>query len=112
MFLVGPAQRAAGHTYGANGIWQVNTETQPYGPSPHGNTWGNRPWNQAKDLPGSSDSAIAKALLTRYPWWQFKSHPEWVEPAANPNDNFAPYAAGIPQQVRFCIATASSGAAA
>ena len=25
---------AAGHTYGASGIWQVNTRAQPYGPSP------------------------------------------------------------------------------
>ena len=44
---------AAGHTYGANGVWQVNTREKPYGPSPHGNTWGNRPWDEAMRLPGS-----------------------------------------------------------
>lgn len=33
---------AAGHTYGANGIWQVNTRQQPYGASPHGANWGIR----------------------------------------------------------------------
>jgi hypothetical protein len=31
---------AAGHTYGADGIWQVNTAEHPFGPSPHGRSWG------------------------------------------------------------------------
>ena len=31
---------AAGHTYGANGIWQVNRREQPFGASPHGRSWG------------------------------------------------------------------------
>src|SRR5581483_8513710 len=31
---------AAGHTYGANGIWQVNRAEKPFGPSPHGRSWG------------------------------------------------------------------------
>ena len=30
----------AGHTYGANGIWQINRREQPYGKSPHGGNWG------------------------------------------------------------------------
>ncbi len=34
---------ACGHTYGANGIWQLNARDKPYGPSPHGATWGNTP---------------------------------------------------------------------
>ena len=43
---------AAGHTYGANGIWQVNTRTTPFGPSPHGMAWGNTPWEDAVSAPG------------------------------------------------------------
>ena len=42
---------AAGHTYGANGIWQVNTRETPFGPSPHGLAWGNTPWEEAYQLP-------------------------------------------------------------
>lgn len=34
---------AQGYTYGANGIWQVNTREKPYGPSPHGRSWGDTP---------------------------------------------------------------------
>ena len=45
---------AAGHTYGANGIWQLNRRDQPYGKSPHGGTYGPIPWDDAMRLPGSS----------------------------------------------------------
>ncbi len=34
---------AAGHTYGASGSWQVNTEAQPFGLSPRGQSWGGLP---------------------------------------------------------------------
>ena len=43
---------AAGHTYGANGIWQMNTRHEPFGPSPHGGSWGDTPWEDAYRLPG------------------------------------------------------------
>jgi Protein of unknown function (DUF4038)/Domain of unknown function (DUF5060) len=68
----------AGHTYGANGIWQVNRRDQPYGPSPGGNNWGTTPWDDAMRLPGSSQLAAAKRLLESLPWFQFEPHPEWV----------------------------------
>ena len=38
---------AAGHTYGANGIWQVNGRDKPYGLSPHGHSWGGPSWEDA-----------------------------------------------------------------
>ncbi|MFN8009759.1 MAG: DUF4038 domain-containing protein, partial [Terriglobia bacterium] len=60
---------AGGHTYGANGIWQVNTAKQPFGPSPHGRSWGDTPWDEAAQLPGSRQLGLAKSLLVRYPWW-------------------------------------------
>ncbi|MCL4507820.1 MAG: DUF4038 domain-containing protein [Chloroflexi bacterium] len=91
---------AAGHTYGANGIWQVNTRETPYGPSPHGNTWGNRPWDEAMRLPGAGQLALGKRLLQRYAWWDFQPHQEWVDPAATPDDPWKHYAAGIPGHVR------------
>jgi hypothetical protein len=91
---------AAGHTYGANGLWQVNTRAKPYGPSPHGATWGDQPWEDAYRLPGSAHLGLAKRLLARYPWWKFEPHQEWIDPAAGKDDYFAPYAAGIPGQVR------------
>jgi hypothetical protein len=93
-------QGAAGHTYGANGIWQVNGCEVPYGPSPHGNNWGNRPWEEAMRLPGSTHLGRAKRLLELYPWWQFEPHQEWVAPCGGPDNAHGPYAAGIPGRVR------------
>lgn len=92
---------AAGHTYGANGLWQVNTRERPYGPSPHGGTWGNTPWEDAYQLPGAFQVGLARQLLERYPWWQFEPHQEWIEPCGSPEDVNAPFAAGIPEKVRI-----------
>ncbi|MCY4089840.1 MAG: DUF4038 domain-containing protein [Caldilineaceae bacterium] len=92
---------AGGHTYGAIGIWQMNTPEKPYGPSPHGASYGNRPWNEAAQLPGSTHVGNSKRLLERYAWWDFEPHPEWVEPHNTVEDRFMPYAAGIPGQVRI-----------
>ncbi|NLE99718.1 MAG: DUF4038 domain-containing protein, partial [Anaerolineales bacterium] len=92
---------AMGHTYGANGIWQVNSREAPFGPSPHGSAWGNLPWEDAYRLPGSEQLGISKRLLEQFPWWRLESHPEWVEPHNTPEDRLAPYAAGVPGEWRL-----------
>jgi len=69
---------AAGHTYGVNGIWQVNRREQPYGKSPHGGNWGTTPWDDAMKLPGSRQTGFARKLLERFAWWRFEPHPEWA----------------------------------
>ncbi len=111
---------ACGHTYGAGGIWQMNAPGNPHGPSPHGGTYEDIPWNEAMNFEGSTHLGIGKALLMRYQWWRFEPHQDWVEPAgksfAEPHDtwyrplvrwnreggNFMlPYAAGIPREVRI-----------
>lgn len=58
----------AGHTYGANGIWQVNRREQRYGKSPGGHDWGGTPWRDAMQLPGSTQLAHAKRFLLTLPW--------------------------------------------
>ncbi|MCX7705419.1 MAG: DUF4038 domain-containing protein [bacterium] len=60
---------AYGYTYGANGIWQVNTQKKPYGPSPYGRSWGNTPWEVAYKLPGSMHVAIGKRFLEKIGWY-------------------------------------------
>ena len=65
----------AGHTYGANGVWQVNRENDPFGSSPNGHNWGVTPWRQAMQLPGSSQLARAKALLITLPWHRLAPSP-------------------------------------
>jgi len=101
---------ACGHTYGANGIWQVNTKEKPYGPSPHGMSWGNATWEDAHKLPGSAQIGIGKALLMRYPWWQFEPRSDWVEGHATKENVRAPYCAGVPEIARVIYIPGSSGA--
>ena len=94
---------AAGHTYGANGIWQVNTREQPFGPSPHGRSWGDTPWEEAYQLPGSKQLGFAKKLLMRYPWWRLEPHPEWIEPHWSKENYIQPYCAGIAGELRIAF---------
>jgi hypothetical protein len=102
---------AAGHTYGANGIWQVNTAQQPYGPSPHGRSWGDTPWDIAYQLPGSEQLGLSKALLMRFDWWKFVPHPEWVEPHWSKENYRQPYAGGIPGELRIIFLPGSGSPA-
>ncbi len=88
-----------GYTYGANGLWQVNRVDDPYGPSPHGMSWGVLNWEQAYRLPGSAQLGLAKDLLLRYSWWRLTPHPEWVE--TRPEAALQSYAAGIPGELRM-----------
>lgn len=90
---------AAGFTYGANGIWQLNTEEKPYGPSPHGRSWGSTPWREAAQLPGSRQVGIGGDFFRQFPWWEFELHPEWIDKAGD--GAYDPVAAGIPGKLRL-----------
>jgi hypothetical protein len=79
---------AAGHTYGAAGIWHASVGGDP-GIDP---VYDWTTWREGMHYPGSSQLGIGKRLLEEYPWWRFESHPEWAE-----RDCFA---AGIPGEVR------------
>jgi hypothetical protein len=97
---------AAGHTYGANGIWQVNRQGQPYGASPHGGNYGTIPWDKAMNLAGSKQIGLAKSLLQKYAWPRLQPDPRWARwvqktgpnKAANTKEYEGPYAAWIPGQ--------------
>ncbi len=86
MFWMCMASGAAGHTYGANGIWQVNREEQPHGPSPTpGSTgYGAIPWNRAMHLDGGCQIAAGMRWLAKLPWWTFQPHFTWAAWAAGP----------------------------
>ena len=105
MFWLCMLQGAAGHTYGANGIWQLNRRGDPHGPSPHhpaGSTgYGIIPWDDAMNLPGSTQVGLGKQFFMKYAWQTFVPHPEWA--AYAPEDASAkapaslPYASGSEQ---------------
>jgi hypothetical protein len=112
MFWTNVLSGAAGHTYGANGIWQLNRREEPYGKSPHGGTYGPIPWDEAMRLPGSGQLGLAKALLMKLPWQQLKPHQEWAtwakeEGTAERSEFQVPYTSGIPGKLRIIYAPLS-----
>lgn len=109
MFWACVLSGTAGHTYGANGIWQLNRAEQPFGPSPHGQSWGDTPWDVAYRLPGSQQVGLGKSLLLRYPWWRLEPHPECVEPHWTKGDYVMPYAAAIPGELYIVFLPYSPG---
>jgi len=80
---------AAGHTYGAAGVWHASVNGDP-GITP---VYDRTTWKEGMNFPGSTQLGLGKKLLEKYPWWRFKPHPEWVEKGC--------FAAGIPREVRF-----------
>jgi hypothetical protein len=72
MFWLCMMNGAAGHTYGANGIWQCNRKEQAHGKSPLGGSYGVISWDDAMRLPGSRQIGLAKAFLTSLPWQQLE----------------------------------------
>ena len=95
-FLLG----TAGHTYGANGIWQINSEEMQYGASPHGAHWGNTSWKEAMNLDGSKHISHCMKYLTSFEWWNFKYHPEWVEKPCSLDACDGHFSASIPGKIR------------
>jgi hypothetical protein len=103
MFWICLMNGAAGHTYGANGIWQCNRPGDPHGKSPHGGTYGVIPWNEAMHLPGSQQVGFGKKLFEQFAWQDFGPHPEWA--SFNSKDDInGPQSAGIPGVVRLIYA--------
>lgn len=95
---------ASGFTYGANGIWQVNEQGKPYGPSPHGRAWGNTPWEEAMNLPGSRQVGLGGKFFARFPWWELQRQPDWYDESKKENDAYGVVVAGIPRKLRIAYA--------
>ena len=112
MFWSALLSGTAGHTYGANGIWQVNTPEKPYGLSPHGHSWGGPPWEVAMQLPGSGQLGMAKALLERYSWWKLQPRPDMIDPHWSRGNYWQPFAAEIPGEAVIAFTPAAYRGAA
>lgn len=106
MFWTTMLNGCCGFTYGANGIWQLNRPGEPYGPSPHGRTWGDTPWREAMQAPGGRQVGIGSKILRELPWHRMEPHPEWVEPHWSEQDYRKPSAAGVPGEFRVVYLTA------
>ena len=80
---------AAGHTYGAAGIWQAGVEGDP-GIEP---VYDWATWREGMAYPGAVQAGLGKRLLEGFEWWRFEPHPEWCQDGC--------FAAGIPGEVRI-----------
>jgi hypothetical protein len=111
---------SAGHTYGANGIWQMSTAEEPC--VAISGSWGDTTWEEAHQLAGSAHMGVGKRLLERYPWWRFRPlftavgqervHPERSRRVSCPTwddpERISPFAAGIPGAVWVIYLTTDS----
>lgn len=79
---------AAGHTYGAAGIWQASVEGDP-GIDP---VYDWTTWKEGMNYTGSTQLGLGKKLLEKYPWSKFEPHSEWAPGC---------FAAGIPGELVF-----------
>ncbi|GEM_PF-548504 len=78
MFWICLMNGAKGHTYGANGIWQLNRKGQPHGASPHGGSYGVIAWDDAMHLPGSAQVGYGRRFFESLPWTQLEPMPNTV----------------------------------
>ena len=96
MFWGNMLSGAAGHTYGAAGIWHASVEGDPgcasaaFGGS---KVYDWTTWREGMNYSGATQLGIGKKLLEQYPWSRFEPHPEWTGTNC--------IAAGIPGEVRF-----------
>jgi hypothetical protein len=89
---------AAGHSYGAQGIFSMLTEDSI---DIFNQQWGSDTWKEAYQYIGSYQIGIGKRFLEKFEWNKFEPHPEWINPHSNLQCLFYPYASGIPKKVRM-----------
>lgn len=80
---------AAGHTYGAAGVWQASVPGDP-GIDP---VYDWTTWDEGMAYPGSAQLGLGKRLLEKFPWHRCEPRPDWAEPGS--------FAAGIPGVLRI-----------
>jgi hypothetical protein len=107
IFWLSMTNGAAGHTYGANGLWQVNRRGQPHGASPHGGNYGQITWDEAMVLPGSTQIANGIKFFARLPWTKLKPMPDGATWEDTANIQVAPQTCGIEDQLRVIYAVES-----
>jgi hypothetical protein len=117
MFWLCMTNGAKGHTYGANGIWQLNRPGRPHGPSPTKGSppptkgspptgYGTITWEEAMRLPGSTHMGIGRRLFASLPWTKLEpvfGGAVWDEEAAA-DTLTGPQTCGIGDRLRIVYA--------
>lgn len=86
---------SAGHTYGAQGIWAMNSRYQEFKGST--GSWGGAFWEDVMYYPGSTQVGIGRRFFERYPWAEF----QLLERSELPNGRKYRYGLGIPSEIEI-----------
>lgn len=92
---------AAGHTYGAEGLFQFSTNEEPFGAKPNGMAPGTATWREAMSWIGSAQVGYGKRFLEQFAWWMLVSCNELVEAPTEKLSMFAPVCGAIGSTVRI-----------
>jgi len=68
---------AAGFTYGAAPVFEVNNPDKPLHRFAQ---YTFMTWQEGMDLPGGYQIGLGAKLLRNYEWWRISPHPEWIIP--------------------------------
>ena len=88
---------ACGHTYGAQGIWAMNSRDNPFDGTTH--NWGDGVWQEVMHYPGSGHLGLSARFLRRYPWQEFQRLQ--APPVEEDSADYVFRAAGVPGVVRM-----------
>ena len=89
---------AAGHTYGAQGLWGMNDGTFVG----QVGSWGDATWREAAALPGSAHVGAARRWLDERPWADMEPANERLSPSASAGHWLRPYAARLTDGRLLC----------
>lgn len=91
---------SAGHTYGAQGIWNMSSREEPFAGTT--TSWGDVFWQDAMSLPGSEQVGVGRRLFERYEWWKFAPR---REPEVEKLNRVSSFGTGIPGKVALFYLT-------
>lgn len=96
---------AAGHVYGAGGVWQFfdpnareGTGTDRFNSQP----WHGQSWDEALEYPGSQQVTLVARLLRSLEWQRLEPHRDWLRVRGVPPNERSladPHLAAIPDEV-------------
>jgi len=94
---------AAGHSYGAHGLWQMSTHADRFRAE-----WGRADWREAAQLPGAAQLGLAKRLLSAWRWWEIEPQPEAITPRWGPGHETWPLLAIVGGRDRLAYLPAAT----
>lgn len=94
LFWTAMTMGCCGHTYGAQGIWGMNSRVNPH--VGFTGDWGRGHWEDAMHYAGAAQVGLGARFLAGYPWWRCRP---LEEPAAAARGRVSSFGMGIPGEL-------------